>query len=101
MSIQPNVDTIQEFNLLRNSFSTEYGQGQAIVSMVTKSGSNQIHGEAYWYDRNNDWGARNAYTNLTTVTRNGNSVTATTSNYKPKDIRMIGGFGVIDRRRDA
>jgi len=44
MSLQPNVDTLQEFNLLRNSFSTEYGQGQAVVSMVTKSGSNQIHG---------------------------------------------------------
>ena len=36
LSLQPNVDTLQEFNLLRNSFSTEYGQGQAVVSMVTK-----------------------------------------------------------------
>ena len=61
MSIQPNVDTIQEFNLLRNSFSTEYGQGQAIVSMVTKSGSNQIHGSAYEFARNSVFDARNYF----------------------------------------
>ncbi len=63
MSIQPNVDTIQEFNLLRNSFSTEYGQGQAVVSMVTKSGSNQIHGSAYEFARNSVFDARNYFSN--------------------------------------
>jgi hypothetical protein len=61
MSIQPNVDTIQEFNLLRNSFSTEYGQGQAVVSMITKSGSNQIHGTAYEFARNSVFDARNYF----------------------------------------
>ncbi len=61
MSIQPNVDTIQEFNLLRNSFSTEYGQGQAVVSMVTKSGSNSFHGSAYEFARNSVFDARNYF----------------------------------------
>lgn len=61
MSLQPNVDTLQEFNLLRNSFSTEYGQGQAVVSMVTKSGSNQIHGTAYEFARNAIFDARNYF----------------------------------------
>ena len=61
MSLQPNVDTLQEFNLLRNSFSTEYGQGQAVVSMVTKSGSNQIHGTAYEFARNSVFDARNYF----------------------------------------
>lgn len=61
MSIQPNVDTLQEFNLLRNSFSVEYGQGQAVVSMVTKSGSNQIHGTAYEFARNSVFDARNYF----------------------------------------
>lgn len=61
MAIQPNVDTIQEFNLLRNSFSTEYGQGQAVVSMVTKSGSNSIHGSAYEFARNSIFDARNYF----------------------------------------
>jgi Carboxypeptidase regulatory-like domain/TonB-dependent Receptor Plug Domain len=61
MSLQPNVDTLQEFNLLRNSFSTEYGQGQAVVSMVTKSGSNSIHGTAYEFARNSALDARNYF----------------------------------------
>ncbi len=61
MAMQPNVDTLQEFNLLRNSFSTEYGQGQAVVSMVTKSGSNQWHGSAYEFARNAALDARNYF----------------------------------------
>ena len=61
MSIQPNVDTLQEFNLLRSTFSTEYGQGQSVVSMVTKSGTNQIHGSAYEFTRNSIFDARNYF----------------------------------------
>ncbi len=61
MSFQPNVDTLEEFNLLRNSFSTEYGQGQAVVSMVTKSGTNKVHGTAYDYARNSIFDARNYF----------------------------------------
>src|SRR5262249_59911252 len=40
-----------EVNVLRNSFTTEYGQGQAVVSMVTKSGSNQLTASGYDYRR--------------------------------------------------
>jgi hypothetical protein len=61
MGMQPNTDTIQEFNILRSTFSTEYGQGQAVVSMVTKSGSNQIHGTAYEFARNSIFDARNYF----------------------------------------
>ena len=66
MSLQPNVDTLQEFNLLRNSFSVEYGQGQAVVSMVTKSGSNSIHGTAYEFARNSVFDARNYFATAVT-----------------------------------
>ncbi len=59
LSLQPSVDTIQEFNLLRSTFSTEYGQGQAIVSMVTKSGTNKAHGTAFLYTRDAIFDARN------------------------------------------
>jgi hypothetical protein len=58
MSLQPGVDTLQEFNLLRSTFSTEYGQGQAVVSMVTKSGSNKFHGSGYEFARNAVFDAR-------------------------------------------
>jgi hypothetical protein len=46
LSLAPPVDAVMEVNLLRNSFSTEYGQGQAVVSIVTKSGSNRLSGSA-------------------------------------------------------
>ncbi|QEE30802.1 carboxypeptidase regulatory-like domain-containing protein [Terriglobus albidus] len=64
MSLQPNADTIQEFNLLRSTFSTEYGQGQAVVSMVTKSGTNTIHGSGYEFARNAIFDARNYFTTV-------------------------------------
>jgi hypothetical protein len=51
MSLNPSLDSVQEVNVLRNSFSTEYGQGQAVVSMVTKSGTNQVHASAFEYFR--------------------------------------------------
>ena len=47
LSLNPPLDAVQEVAILRNSFTTEYGQGQAVVSMVTKSGSNSITGSAY------------------------------------------------------
>ncbi len=61
MSLQPNTDTLQEFNLLRSTFSTEYGQGQAVVSMVTKSGTNSLHGSGYEFARNAVFDARNYF----------------------------------------
>src|SRR5467141_54034 len=52
LSLNPPLDAVQEVNVLRNSFSTEYGQGQAVVSIVTKAGSNRPTGSAYDYVRN-------------------------------------------------
>lgn len=61
LSLQPSIDTVQEFTVLRNSFSTEYAQGQAVVSAVTKSGTNAAHGSAYEYLRNDKMDARNFF----------------------------------------
>ena len=52
---------MQEVSLLRNSFSTEYGQGQAVVSIVTKSGTNRFSGSAYEFARNDRFDARNYF----------------------------------------
>jgi Carboxypeptidase regulatory-like domain/TonB-dependent Receptor Plug Domain len=65
LSMQPSVDTLQEFNLLRSSFGTEYGQGQAAVSMVTKSGGNKIHGSLFEYTRSSIFDARNYFSTYT------------------------------------
>lgn len=106
MAIQPNVDTIQEFNLLRNSFSTEYGQGQAIVSMVTKSGSNSFHGSAYEFARNSVFDARNYF--ATSVT---NPVKPNFSRHqyggtlgmplKKDKLFLFGGFEGLRTKRDT
>jgi hypothetical protein len=61
LSLNPPIDAVQEVSLLRNSFSTEYGQGQAVVSIVTKSGSNQLHGSAYEFVRNDKFDSKNFF----------------------------------------
>ena len=61
MSLNPPIDTVQEVNVLRNSFSTEYGQGSAVVSMVTKSGTNAFRGTASEYFRNDALDSKNYF----------------------------------------
>lgn len=49
----PSVDVISEFNVITNPYSAEYGRAPgAVVSVNTRSGSNQFHGTAYEYVRN-------------------------------------------------
>ncbi|MGH9147105.1 MAG: carboxypeptidase regulatory-like domain-containing protein [Vicinamibacterales bacterium] len=61
LSLNPPIDTIQEVSLLRNAFSTEYGQGQAVVSIVTKSGTNRFTGSVYEFLRNDSLNAKNFF----------------------------------------
>jgi outer membrane receptor protein involved in Fe transport len=61
LSLNPPIDAVQEVSVLRNSFSTEYGQGQAVVSIVTKSGTNQMHGSAYEFYRGDRFDAKNFF----------------------------------------
>ena len=56
------VDAVREFNVLRDSYGAEYGKhpgGQVII--VTQSGSNQVHGSAFEFLRNNDLDAPNYF----------------------------------------
>ncbi len=47
---QPSVEIVQEFKVENNSFSAEYGNnGGTVVNMVLKSGTNNLHGSAWWY----------------------------------------------------
>ncbi|HTV83570.1 MAG TPA: carboxypeptidase regulatory-like domain-containing protein [Acidobacteriaceae bacterium] len=61
-AIIPNLDSIAEFRIITSNFDAEYGEysgGQ--ISVVTKSGSNQFHGNAFDFVRNTDLDARNYF----------------------------------------
>ena len=54
----PNPDTVAEFRLLTSNYAAEYGRnGGGIISVVTKSGTNQLHGSAFDFLRNNAFDA--------------------------------------------
>jgi hypothetical protein len=57
--VQPSPDTIQEFRVLTNTFDAEFGRNSgSIVNVVTKSGTNQYHGDIYEFFRNRVLNAR-------------------------------------------
>src|ERR1700676_1482161 len=52
-TVQPTPDAIEEFRVISNTFDAEYGRNSgAVVNVVTKSGTNQWHGNVYEYFRN-------------------------------------------------
>ncbi len=52
-TIQPTPDAIEEFRVISNTFDAEYGRNSgAVVNVITKSGTNQWHGNLYEYFRN-------------------------------------------------
>lgn len=84
---------VQEFQVNTSNYSAEYGRAAGgVINTVTKSGTNKLHGEVYFYDRDNSiGGASNPYTQLYNFDQNtGLSV----QNVKPKDWRKQYGFGV-------
>jgi hypothetical protein len=51
--IYPSLDSIQEFKVERNSYNAQFGgAGGGIVTIVSKSGTNNLHGSAYYFGRN-------------------------------------------------
>jgi outer membrane receptor protein involved in Fe transport len=55
-----SLSTIKEFQVITNNFSAEFGRGYgAVVLVQTKSGTNDIHGDVYWYHNDSALNAAN------------------------------------------
>ncbi len=63
-AIQPSPDAIEEFRVLTNTFDAEYGRNSgSVVNVVTKSGTNSIHGDFYDFLRNDALNTRGYFDN--------------------------------------
>ena len=62
VNINPNTESVQEVRVSVNNFSAEHGRnGSVLVNIVTKSGTNSLHGGASYYYTNNDLQAKNHF----------------------------------------
>ena len=62
IATQLSQDAVQEFQVLIDNYSAEFGRALGgVVNTVTRSGSNDIHGTAYWFFRNQDFNARDPF----------------------------------------
>jgi len=54
-----NPDVVQELRLVTNQFTAEYGRAAgSVVNVITKSGTNNLHGSAFWFNNNEVFNAR-------------------------------------------
>ena len=78
---RPTVAQVAEFTIITQNQGPECGFGSSQISMVTPSGTNNFHGEVFWFYRNDAFGANSFFNNLSRVE-------------KPELIRNQAGFSV-------
>ncbi len=62
VAINPGVDSVEEFKVQSGAMSAEFGfTGGGVINMVTRSGTNQLHGSFYEFLRNDALDARNTF----------------------------------------
>ncbi len=70
VTVSPSLESIQEISILTNNFTAEYGnRSGAVINMITKSGSNSLHGVAFENLRNEDLNANSWANNYTGLPR--------------------------------
>jgi len=66
----PNLDSVEEFRLITNSFDAEYGKfSGAVMNAITKSGTNSIHGDVFEFVRNDKFDANDFFSNAAQLPR--------------------------------
>jgi len=81
----PSVEALEQFTTESNGFKAEYGHaGGGNLTYVSKSGTNQYHGSAYEFLRNNDFDANNFFSNAAHIA---NSITSRTISGLPSGDR--------------
>jgi outer membrane receptor protein involved in Fe transport len=69
--VTPPLDALEEFNVLRSNYSAEFGGGTGgVVNVVTKQGTQQLHGSIYSYFRNDKLNANDFFLNQQGQPRN-------------------------------
>ena len=53
-----NPDLVAEFRLITSQFTAQYGGAGSVVNMITKAGTNQFHGSAFWFHNDNHLNSR-------------------------------------------
>ncbi|MEZ5403137.1 MAG: carboxypeptidase regulatory-like domain-containing protein [Bryobacteraceae bacterium] len=62
ITTQISQDAVQEFEVLSNNYSAEFGRASGgVINTVTRSGGNDVHGTGYWFFRNRSLNARDPY----------------------------------------
>jgi hypothetical protein len=60
--LAPNIETVSEFRAIRGNYSAEFGTGGGSqFNVISKSGSNSLHGSVYYFHRNEAFNARNYF----------------------------------------
>jgi hypothetical protein len=73
VSFSPSPDAVQEMRVQTNAYDAEYGHtGGAFVNVSTRSGTNQLHGSAYWFLRNDNLNANSFFNNRNGATKSEN-----------------------------
>lgn len=68
----PPFELVNQYNVLRSSFSAQYGLAQGVVTYNTRSGTNELHGDGFEIIRNNFFDAKGAYNTTVPVDRENN-----------------------------
>ena len=62
---QISLDAVQEFQVVSADYSAEYGRAMGgVVNTITRSGTDEFHGTAYWFFRNKDFNAKDFFSSI-------------------------------------